>query len=123
MLCLDTNIIIDLFRGKLSLKNSQEEYAITPIIACELYKGAYPEVRKHEAAQIDELLSYTTFLEFNAEACKIFGELYAELCKKGKQTSDADLMIASICKSHDVTLVTSNKKDFENIPGLKLLAV
>ena len=31
-----------------------------------------------------------------------------------------DLMIAAVALVHDLTLVTNNTKDFQNIPGLRL---
>ena len=32
----------------------------------------------------------------------------------------ADLMIASVALAHNLTLVTHNTKDFQNVPGLRL---
>lgn len=125
--CLDTNIIIDVFRGDDALKEKvtalhPEEICLTPINLAELYKGAYKAHRRQEAlALVQELASNVTNLSFNDDACKLFGELHADLQAKGALTSDADLMIGCIALAHNAVLVTRNKKDFVNIHGLKIV--
>ncbi len=124
--CFDTNVIIDILRGDTALKSKLEglttqEICITPIILAELFKGAYVAERHKEAlALVEDFCQNVELLDFNEAACKLFGQKYAELTKQGKQTQEADLMIASICMSNDVILVTKNQKDFVNIRGLKI---
>lgn len=127
MYCFDTNIIIDIFHGKKSIelklneiKESASDIFITPISLCELYKGAYLFFKPEEGvAQIDKFVSSLQILEFEQNACKEFGKTYAELKKKGKMTDEADLMIASIAKVNGLTMITRNKKHFENT-GVKI---
>jgi tRNA(fMet)-specific endonuclease VapC len=38
----------------------------------------------------------------------------------GKPTGEVDALIAATAMAHEATLVTSNKKHFENIEGLKV---
>lgn len=128
MYCLDTNVIIDVFRGdkKLAFKLSkyQDSYCITPHVLCELYKGAYlAEKRDNAVFLVRTFEKSAALLDFNQNACELFGKLYSDLRKKGKQTQDFDLMIACVAMAHDVTLITRNKKHFENIKGLSLIVV
>ena len=44
--------------------------------------------------------------------------IYAELRRKGKSTSDADILIASFCMVNDFILVTNNEKHFADIEDL-----
>lgn len=128
---LDTNIIIDLLKEEkitlLKIKNLAKEgavFAINPIVLSELYKGAYLSQKQEEnVTSINEIAENIDFLEFTKETSKIFGEKYAILKRKGKVTSEADLMIASITIAHERTLLTKNGKDFKNIEGLKLLEI
>jgi tRNA(fMet)-specific endonuclease VapC len=46
--------------------------------------------------------------------------LRASLRRQGIEINTTDLMIASIALVHDLTLVTHNTVDFQNIPGLRL---
>ncbi len=126
--CLDSNVIIDVFRGDknlgVKLEKYQTSYCITPVILCELYKGAFMAGQSEKALfLINAFEQSAELLPFNAKACRLFGKLYSELRKKGKQTSEADLMIACVAMVHDAKLITRNEKNFKNIPGLKLIAV
>jgi tRNA(fMet)-specific endonuclease VapC len=125
--CLDANILIDVFRGDSALGAKIEginpgQICITPIALAELYEGAYRSKRQSEAlALIDDFTLNTEILDFSDDACRIFGQRYAELTKRGKITQEPDLMIAAIALAHNAALITRNVKDFENITGLKVL--
>lgn len=130
MYCLDTNVIIDLFHGDERIRSKIEElrerysFSITPIVLSELFKGAFLAKNKKEALKLVEEFAHSVeFLDFNERSCRIFGENYAELKRTGKQTQEADLMIASIAVAHNNILVTRNPKDFINIKSLKVLSV
>ena len=119
--CLDTNIVIDLWRGDESLRKilstlSKEEIYITPITLCELFKGAYLSSNvEYDLQLINKFIDRTNVLNFTSDACHEFGKEFAKLQKSGKTTEELDLMIACIAKVHGLTVVTRNKKHFENI--------
>jgi predicted nucleic acid-binding protein len=125
MYCLDTNIIINLFRGDESLRSKIEECQsfsidifITPATLCELYKGAYlsNDIQKNIRDIKNFILSFVV-LDFNDNTCEEFGKEFARLRKLGKTPPETDLMIASIVKANNLILVTKNKKDFA---GMKI---
>lgn len=127
MYCFDTNIIIDIFHGDIALRKKIEDledsglnFFITPITLCELYKGVYlfsnPE---KELSDLDVFISSFQLVEFDRNACRIFGEQYAKLRKSGRMTQESDLMIASIAKAHNLLVITRNKKHFEHT-GVKI---
>ena len=124
MYCLDTNVIVDILRGDLSLKakveNLNSELFITPITLCELFQGAYGHVNSEEKIRgLEIFLLSCNLLEFDAFSCKEFGNLYSKLKKSGKLIDEFDLIIAAIVKSNDLILVTRDRKDFVNT-GIKL---
>jgi len=124
MYCFDTNLIIDIFRGNSKIFANVElitDVALPSIVLCELYKGAFLSKNPHSSIQdIRLLLDNCTFLTIDENTCRIYGELFAFMSKKGRMTQDNDLIIAAICIQNNATLMTSNKKHFENIPGLKV---
>ena len=121
---LDTNVIVDLFKNKLKLDNLYGNFSITPIVAAELFKGAFLSGNKKESIEFIYIFVMNAgLLSFNIDACKNYGEKFAELKKMGKPTQESDLMIASIAMAHNSTLVTKNKKHFENIKGLDVVYV
>ena len=116
MYCLDTNVIIDILRGDESIKlkvanlSNQGGIFLTPITLCELYKGAYCFYDKEQKIKdVDNFVSFFQILELDESSCREFGNLYAELKKKGLTINDFDLMIASIVKVNNLILITRDK--------------
>ena len=126
MYCLDTSILIDIFDAKAQIekklkKIETSQLFITPIILCELYRGAaYARVKEKRLEFVEQILQVTDILPLGEMECRNFGKDYLELKKKGRPIKDADLMIAASCKAHNVTLITSDKKHFKNIPELQV---
>ena len=50
----------------------------------------------------------------------IFGQVRANLEKRGTVIGPYDLQIASVALTHDFVLVTNNTKEFERVEGLQL---
>lgn len=120
MYCLDTNIIIDFFRGdeliirKLS-KLQEETYFITVITLCELYKGVYLSNNPdYNLKLVESFLDSVEVINFNNKSCKEFGNIFSKVRKGGKSVDEIDLMIASIVKSNNLVLITRNRKHFEH---------
>ena len=128
MYCLDTNIIVDIFRGDkklwekiLLVRRLGVDVSLTTLSLSELLKGAYLAARKDEAlALIRDFVKSSTLLNLTEKSCDLFGMDYALLMKKGKLTSESDLLIASIAKAEGRIFVTRNEKHFKNIPDLKI---
>ena len=124
--CLDTNIVIDILRNNKDIVKKLEKIKdfrlyITAITLCELYKGAMISREKEQNMNIiNSFIESVEILNFDLESCKSLGDDYLVIKNKGMITEDLDLMIASIVKSNKITLITKNKKHFENIPNLKL---
>ncbi|WP_029523187.1 type II toxin-antitoxin system VapC family toxin [Persephonella sp. KM09-Lau-8] len=122
MIILDTNIIIELFKGDVEtidlLKNIQEEdFAISVITAMELYFGAK---NKRELNKIKKFLGAFDLLLINEEISKIALELIEKYSKShGLEIPDA--LIASTALYYNTPLLTYNTKDFKYIEGLKLI--
>ena len=95
--------------------------AVPTIVMAELYSGA----RKHPKAGrlmtgIADLLQEVTILDFDLRCAEEFGDVNGDLLRKGIIVPPMDLLIASVALVHDLTLVTNNTADFQNIPNLRL---
>ena len=64
-------------------------------------------------------------LRVTGETGEIFGELSAKLARAGRGANFRiqDLWLASQAIQRNFTLLTANAKDFQDIPGLKFIAV
>ena len=87
----------------------------------ELYAGAYhvsdPTVLLE---RIEDLREDVNVVDFDHVCAKKFGEIRGALLRQGISVPAADLMIGSVALVHDLTLVTHNTADFQNIPGIRL---
>jgi tRNA(fMet)-specific endonuclease VapC len=95
--------------------------AIPSIVLAELYAGAYKHPNSARLlALIGDLRHEVHVLDFDEAAAERFGQLRGTLLQRGIQVSRMDLMIASVALVHNLTLVTHNTADYQNIPGLRL---
>jgi len=66
------------------------------------------------------LLPRVTILPFDFLAGKKYGEIRSLLEKQGTPLEHADLQIASIALSRNMTLITGNIRHFKRVPNLKI---
>lgn len=97
------------------------QIAISSITLAELYAGAYKHSQvKRLLALIADMLQEVDVVDFDAACAEQFGQIRGMLLQKGISVPTTDLMIASAAFVHNLTLVTHNTTDFQNIPGLRL---
>lgn len=95
----------------------------TPSIAlAELYVWAFRRADPNAAlASIDKLLFHeVSVVDYDKDCAKEFGRVRIEMRRRGFEVPTVDLMIASVALLYDLTIVTHNTADFQNIPGLRL---
>lgn len=97
------------------------QITLCDVVKAELYYGAFKSVRcAANLALLEVLFSDFGSFSFDGEAAYIFGELRAELARKGTPIGPYDLQIAAIALANHCTLVTHNTNEFSRIAGLKL---
>jgi predicted nucleic acid-binding protein len=123
---LDTNICSAHLKRLGGLAHRFIQYGgrlyIPTIVLGELYAWAY---RRNNPAillqQIEnELLTDIVVLDFDRACAEEFGRVRGTLLQQGVAVNTTDLMIAAVALTYNLTLATSNTKDFQNIPGLTL---
>ena len=89
--------------------------------AGEVYEGIYcsndPEGNEKALA---EFLHDVTVLVIDEGTSRLFGKERGRLRAQGKRVSDFDLMIGVTALQHGLTLLTNNRKHFEDIGGLQV---
>ena len=123
---MDTNIISAHFRrpGGLSHRFIQhgEGLCVSTVVLAELFAWAYLSRKPSLLLEaIQELVAEVTVLDFDSRCAQRFGKLRADLAATGITVPVADLMIASVALTHDLTLVTHNVADFSHIPDLRVV--
>lgn len=122
MIILDTNIIIELFKGNTKtieiLQSIEEEiFSVSVITAMELYYGA---LNKRELNKIKKFLENFELLTINEEISKVALSLI-EKYSKSHGLDIPDALIAATAIYYNALLLTYNKRDFEYIKDLKLI--
>ena len=123
---LDTNTVIHLMRGTKSAESSIERarsngarFFIPYAVHYEVRRGLIIKpIPKYEKAYAI-ICANCSIQSITDEVWERAARIYAELYAKRFTVADADILIAAFCVLNDYTLVTDNKKDFENIDGLK----
>ncbi len=128
MYLLDTDILSNLMRrspsSALVAKVAQippEQQFTSSVTLGELVYGAH-RLRERTATLMqkieDVLLPNLPILSFDAAAARRYGELRAELERRGTFIGDADMRIAAIALSHGLKVVTGNERHFQRVPEL-----
>ena len=130
MYLLDTDILSNLLGrapstaliAKLASVPPERQFT-SSITLGELVYGAW-RVPERTAVLIERLdatlLPNLPVLPFDARAARRYGELRAHLERQRTPRGDADLRIASIALTRDLTLVTANVRHFQRTPGLRV---
>lgn len=128
MYLLDTDILSNLVKRTPStalvakLASVPQEAQFTSSVTLgEMVYGAYrmPAYTSLFLERLDRiLLPNLAVLPFDVAAARRYGELRAELEKRGTPLGEADLRIGAIALSLGLTVVTGNVRHFQRIPGL-----
>lgn len=124
MYALDTNSVIDFFRGAGRVAErlgatSPESVALPAVVLYELEFGvAKSSAPEHRRAQLAALVAVTDVLPFGAAEAAVAGRIRADLERAGTPIGPIDTLIGATALSHGATLVTRNVREFGRIQGL-----
>ncbi|MGB7416466.1 MAG: type II toxin-antitoxin system VapC family toxin [Thermosynechococcaceae cyanobacterium] len=123
---LDTCVISDFARGDTNtlqkLKSVLPHQIYVASVTCmEVSYGL--RLNPSRAVQIrpviDRLLASITVLPFDVEEAQLAAQIRSTLKSAGKPIGAYDVLIAATALAHDLTIVTSNTREFHQISGLK----
>jgi tRNA(fMet)-specific endonuclease VapC len=125
MIHLDTNIVIAYFNGNKiiteKIKSNIDKISVSAIVVSELDYGAKASQNaKKNLEKMYQFIDLIQVIDFDLECAKICGTIKNQLRSIGKPTGESDAMIASVAIAHHATIITANKKHFENIEGLRM---
>lgn len=125
---LDTNICIYILNKKpisyiKKLEKLEEKYtiAISSIVLAELQFGiSNSKYKEQNQINVNSLISKLEIIDFTAQCASYYGEIRANLKRKGIIIGNNDLLIASHALCEKATLVTNNTSEFHRVDNLKL---
>jgi len=125
MYLVDSDILINFLKGKSQevkiFKSLQNEFFYINVISVgEIFEGLLGTSNKKKLSSFKELLKTFTILNVDLPIMEKFAGLRKLLRKKGELIDNFDLLIASSCLTHNLTLLTNNLSHFKRISGLKI---
>ena len=125
---IDSDIVIDHLANvqtakKLLERLAPERIAISIITYMEVYQGVsrspHPQIAQEKFQAFLETVPVLPFSLSVAQRCALLRERLKQERKRVKARA-LDVMNAAVALEHDLTLVTRNRDDYEDIPDLPL---
>ena len=123
---LDTNIVIYVIKRKpIELLDVFDRYAgqmcISSITLAELFHGSEKSSKPaYNLKIIEDFVSRLDVLSYDAKASSHYGDIRADLERKGTPIGVNDIHIAGHARSEGLTLITNNLREFERVTALRL---
>jgi tRNA(fMet)-specific endonuclease VapC len=102
-----------------------EPVALSAITASELLLGVALADAAHASARatfVNDLLTLFAVVPFGLAEARVHAQVQADLRRQGVAIAAADLLIAATALAHGYGVVTLNHRDFDRVPGLRVLA-
>ena len=123
---LDTNAVSDLMYdpigpvGQNMAVVGTGDIAVSLIVVAELRFGVAKSGSARLAAQLKRVLSGLAVKPWDAPSDQVYGDIRADLQKRGQVIGGNDLLIAAHAMAFDCILVTDNEREFSRVAGLRV---
>lgn len=123
---LDTNIVIYIIKQRplelLQIFNQHTgQLCISSITLAELMHGVEKSQQVDKNLKnVEDFISRLEVLDYGLKAATHYGDIRADLERKGTPIGVNDLHIAGHARSDGLIIVTNNLKEFERVAGLRV---
>lgn len=88
-------------------------------VLCEIEAGMRQVRQKARYRRnLNQLLSQLRLWPMDTKTCRIYGDLYLDLRRRGRVLSQVDIMVAALAQQMKFTVLTTDR-DFEAVPEIK----
>lgn len=123
---VDSDWAIHHLRGSQAVAERLRRYpndgiAISLVSVAELYHGVFRS-RDPQRAELNllQFLSDLQIIGLNDEICRLFGTERSRLQLELTKVGDFDLLIGCTALHHDLTVLTNNRNDFQQIKAIQI---
>lgn len=126
MILLDTNICIHIINARpVEVLQRFRQYrmgeiGVCSVVAAELAYGVAKSGSRRNREALEMFMAPLIILPFDEAAIWVYGDLRAELERRGTPIGSLDTKIAAHALSQQAPLVTNNTREFARVPGLQL---
>lgn len=107
-----------------AIADRQGSACVSVVTVSELLQGVHlgsPDRKPKRRAFVDRILRVLDPIPIDTEVARTHSELWAELTSIGALIGSHDLWIAATAVTHDFEVLTLNVRDFERVPGLRVV--
>ncbi|MBI3760949.1 MAG: type II toxin-antitoxin system VapC family toxin [Chloroflexi bacterium] len=124
-LCLDTTALIDFLKGRepgaSAVDRAVRDYACH-VTAVTVYELLFGVARARKAIGEEDLLGLMMVLPFDDGAARLAAQLHDDLVRRNQDIGVKDVLIAAICLTHDIPLLTLNERHFSRVRDLVVIS-
>lgn len=126
MILLDTNICIYIINAKppAVLERFRQyrmgDIGLCSVVAAELAFGVAKSDSARNRQALEMFLAPLIILPFDTAAVWVYGDLRANLERRGTPIGSLDAMIAAHALSQQALLISNNTREFSKVPDLQL---
>jgi len=126
VILLDTNICIHIINARpVEVLQRFRQYrmgeiGVCSVVAAELADGVAKSGSRRNREALEMFMAPLIILLFDEASIWVYGDLRAELERRGTPIGSLDTMIAAHALSQQAPLVTNNTREFARVPGLQL---
>ena len=126
MILLDTNICIYIINAKppAVLERFRQyrmgDIGLCSVVAAELAFGVAKSDSARNRQALEMFLAPLIILPFDTAAVWVYGDLRANLERRGTPIGSLDTMIAAQALSQQALLISNNTREFSKVPDLQL---
>jgi tRNA(fMet)-specific endonuclease VapC len=126
---IDTSVLIDDERRGRGLQQlvGDDERAISVVTVSELLHGVHradsDARRVRRQAFVERLLAGIQPVPVTEQIARVHADIWARLEASGNTIGAHDLWIAATALGHGMRLATTNRREFERVPGLTVIAL
>jgi predicted nucleic acid-binding protein len=124
---LDTDILSEFLRGNSKVIEKVDEHLkeygfinLSIITYYEILNGLIYKDAKKQLAKFEEFVELNKVIPLTIRMAKTAATIQADLRKKGAEIGHTDTLIAGICITSELQLITNNTDHFKRIKGLDI---
>lgn len=123
---IDTDWAIHYLNGQDRIQKRLEELrgeglALSAVSLAELYEGVYYSRDPEKSEKmLSDFLKCVLTLGIDETTAMLFGKERGRLRALGRSIGDFDLLIGVTARQHHLTVLSNNRRHFENIEGIQI---
>lgn len=126
---IDTSVLVAAERGHLNLFGIVESFDdddafISVVTVSEILHGLHrattAAIRDRRSKFIEQILDLLAVIPIDVEIAREHSWIWAHLTMKGNMIGMNDSWLAATCMANDLTMATTNVREFERVPNLKI---